>query len=187
VREVFDLYQMGLEKSVFLESGFLSRFTFKNIVAAALKLGELDWTATFIDDFSKKLDPASRENYERFCSAKLCYEQKNWSKATDLLQNMAFDDVFLDIDARVLLLKIYFENKEWRLLAAFLETFRRFVSRKKLAYHAPNYLNLINLTEKLANNFGQISDAEQLVFQKEISETQPLTEREWVNRMRKNE
>jgi hypothetical protein len=184
LREVFELYRLGLQQGVFVENGSLSRFTFKNIVSAALKLGEVDWTQAFIRTYAPLLPAAFRPSYEQFCLARLHYEQGDYSSAQSLLQEVAFDDVFLDLGARVLLAKIYFQTAEWRLLGGFLQTFERFVRRKKkLAYHAPNYLNIIHLTQRLLlRHSGQraYAPSEWESLGQQIREARPLTEREWL-------
>lgn len=180
LRDVFDLYQTGLEQRIFVENGLMSRFTFKNIVSAALALGETDWAAAFIGDYAPLLPPEQREAYERFCLAKLRYQQRDYVEAQSLLHNLAFDDVFLDLGARVLLLKIYFETGEWRLLRGFLAAFERFVGRKKmLPYQAPNYLNLIHLTARLMA-LQDAPDEERSTLLHQVRATQPLTERAWL-------
>lgn len=187
LREVFDLYQLGLDKAVFLENGVLSRFTYKNIVSAAVKLGEIPWAETFIRGYAVLLPAAHRASYERFCMAKVRYEQGRYAEAQDLLHDLASDDVFLDLDARVLLLKIYAAQGAWRLLEAFLRTFERFVSRKKmLAYHAPNYLNIIHFSQKLLPFLSGARPAdgkEMQALREQITRAQPLTEREWLLRI----
>ena len=56
----------------------------------------------------------------------------------------------MELDARLLLLKVYIEIAEWRLLRGFLTTFERYVRRKKkLAYHAPLYLNIIHFAQRI--------------------------------------
>lgn len=187
MRDVFEIYQTGLEQGVFLENGELSRFTYKNIVSAALALGETTWTEQFIHRYTPLLPPAHRNDYERFCTAKLCYRLRDYAAAQTLLHSVAFDDVFLDLNARVLLLKMYFENGEWRLLRGFLTAFERFVGRKKmLAYHAPNYLNIIHLTNRLMQiRSGQrIASLEDLTtLAEQIRTAKPLTERAWLEEM----
>lgn len=187
MREVFDLYRTGLEQEIFMENGEMSRFTYKNIVSAALTLGETVWTEEFVIRYAKFLSTAYRSDYERFCTAKLRYAQKDHTAALALLHNLAFDDVLLELGARVLLLKIYFENMEWRLLHHFLTTFERFVSRKKmLAYHAPNYLNIIQLTRRmimLCNGQKPATPEEISILLTRIKSTRPLTEREWLEDM----
>lgn len=183
-RELFDLYKLGLERGIFLENGLLSRFSYKNIATAALKLGEISWVERFLDDYSPLLSPEFREHYERFCRARLCYEKGDYGQVQTLLRDLAFEDVLLELNARLLLLKIYFETSEWRLLEGFLHRFERFVSRKKmLAYHAPNYRNIIQLTTKLmlwksGKRFFSNEELENL--RQQISTAKPLTEREWL-------
>ena len=184
MRDVFDIYRTGLAQGVFLENGEISRFTYKNSVSAALTLGETAWTARFISDYTPLLAPAFRADYEQFCTAKLCYRQRDYARVQTLLHDVAFDDVFLNLDARILLMKIYVETGEWRLLRGFMAAFERFVNRKKMmAYHAPNYLNIIHLTNRVI----QIRSGQRLVDGKEletletqIQATNPLTERDWL-------
>jgi hypothetical protein len=184
MKEVFELYQMGLKQGIFIENGFLSRFTFKNIVAAALQLGEMEWTAAFINDYSPRLHIQFRDTYERFCRAKLCYERKDYAQVQSLLFNVVFDDIFLDLSARALLLKTYFETAEWRLLEGYVKTFEQFVRRKKsLGYHGPNYLNLIHFTHRLMlwrSGKKTLGEAELASLREQIEAARPLTERVWL-------
>jgi len=189
LRDVFDLYCLGLAEETFLENGFLSRFSYKNMVAAALKLGEVAWVEQFLETYSPLLSHEFRQHYERFCRAKLSYQKRDYGQVQSLLHDLAFDDVFLELDARVLLLKIYFETLEWRLLEGFLTAFERFVGRKKmLAYHAPNYRNIIQFTFKLMlwkSNKRSFSREELENLRQQINAAKPLTEREWLLEMAK--
>lgn len=184
MREVFELYRLGLAHEAFLENGFLSRFSYKNIVSAALKLGENAWAEAFLEKYSPLLAPAFRTHYERFCRAKLGYQRQEYDQVQVLLHDLSFDDVFLELDARVLLLKLYFENAEWRLLEGFLTAFERFVGRKKmLAYHAPNYRNIIQFSGKLMlwkSGKRAFSASELENLRQQITAATPLTERDWL-------
>ena len=183
-REVFDLYKIGLERSVFLENGHLSRFTYKNIVSAALKLGERDWVRDFIGQYTPLLAETYRHSYCNFCLARYYYDCRDFEKAEPLLQNLQSNDVFLELDGRVLLLKIWFDRGEWRLLQAFFKTFAQFVSRKKmLAYHLDIYKNILHFAQKLAlwqSGAKHCSAMELAQFQQEIATARPLTEKDWL-------
>lgn len=184
LREAFDLYKLGLQQEIFLENGLLSRFSYKNIVTAALKLGETDWVEQFLNTYTPLLAVEFREHYERFCRAKLSYQNGDFGLVQSLLHDLSFDDVFLELDARVLLLKIYFETSEWRLLEGFITAFERFVTRKKmLAYHAPNYRNIIQFTSKLMlwkSGKRNYTPEELSLLEEQIKQAKPLTEREWL-------
>lgn len=187
LRESFDLYQLGLKQEAFLENGLLSRFTYKNIVSNGLNLNETIWVKQFLETYTQMLAPVFRDSYERFCRAKLCYQERNFDQVRDLLYDLAFEDVLLELNARLLLLKAYFESAEWRLLGAFLTTFERFVTRKKkLAYHAPNYRNIIQFASKLMlwkSGKRNMSEEELESLRAQISAAKPLTERQWLLEM----
>ncbi len=184
LREAFNLYKLGLAQGTFLENDILSRFSYKNIVAIGLKLRETNWVEQFIEDYTPLLSADFREHYDRFCRAKLCYQKRDYDQVQTLLHDLTFDDVFIELDARVLLMKIYFETAEWRLLEGFLTAFERFVGRKKmLAYHAPNYRNIIQFTAKLMLwKWGKRSFSREELesLREQISAAKPLTEREWL-------
>jgi hypothetical protein len=187
LREAFDLYKLGLNQETFIENGLLSRFTYKNIVAIGLNLNETDWVKQFLNTHTPLLSPAFRTHYERFCRAKLAFQEGDYDQVQSLLHDLSFDDILLELNARLLLLKVYFERKEWRLLEGFLTTFERFVSRKKtLAYHAPNYRNIVQFTSKLMlwKSGKRAFTADELEhLRQQMSAAKPLTEREWLLEM----
>jgi len=66
------------------------------------------------------------------------------------LHQVKFDDVFLNLNARNLLLKIYLELEEYEALDAHLNSFETFIRRKKINNpHRANYLNIIKLSRKI--------------------------------------
>ena len=69
------------------------------------------------------------------------------SMALKLLQKAEFGDLLLNLAARSLQLKIYYELQELDLLDSHLQAFRTFLRRKKeLGYHRDNYLNTVRFT-----------------------------------------
>ena len=148
--ELFDLYQVGLEQEAFLENGFLSRWTYKNVVTAGLLLKEFEWVEGFIYKYESKLEKKYRKDSFAYNLAFLHYCRKQYDKAISRLQQVKFDDVFLNLDARNLLLKIYLELKEYEALEAHLNSFEIFIRRKKITNpHRANYLKIIKLSRKI--------------------------------------
>lgn len=150
LRELFDLYQVGLEQEAFIENGFLSRWTYKNVVTAGLLLKEFEWVEGFISTYESKLEKKYRKDSFTYNLAFLYYCRKLYDKAISQLQQVKFDDVFLNLDARNLLLKIYLELKEYEALDAHLNSFEIFIRRKNISNpHKANYLNTIKLSRKI--------------------------------------
>lgn len=183
--EMLDLYKAGLEYSFLLQDGQLSPFAFKNIVSTALWLQQFEWTADFIQKYQNYLNPSIRETYVNFAYSKLRFEQKNYDEALLLLQKVEYSsDIFLNLNAKVMLLKIYYELDEYDVLESFLNSFKTYVNRKKKSgdlrsYHQENFLNIIRFTIKLLT-YNRFSKKEKKKLKVEIEDTKVLTERSWL-------
>lgn len=179
VRSVFELYQYGLNYNILIENQ-LTRFSFKNIITTAIRLGEYDWVQQFIEEYTPLLEKEYQESYAHYANAKLLFAQKKYNPCMQLLVQVEFDDLFLNMSAKVMLLKIYYEHDDSNALMALLASFRRFLQRKTIvAYHREIYKNMIALTEKLLavplNDSTKITE-----LREEIQQTNPLTEKPWL-------
>ncbi|MCC6724193.1 MAG: hypothetical protein IT258_06745 [Saprospiraceae bacterium] len=180
VRETFELYREGLEKGILPGEGNMTEFTYKNIARLGLGLNEYAWTERFLHDAKRFLEPRHRENHFRYNLAFYHYHQKDLDAALQLLSGVDMDDVFLQLDARSMLLRIYFEKGYHDALESLLESFQTYVKRQtNLGYQRDNYLNLIRLTKKLLQTpLGDKAACTKLV--EEIKATQSVAERNWL-------
>lgn len=149
-REALDLYKEGLSKAYLLENGVLSRFTYHNIVAAGLHTGELEWVRFFILEYKNRLEKQYRESSFSFNLARLEYAERRYDYVLELLQRANYRDPLLNLAAKTLLLKTYYDLGEYETLESHLDAMRNYIHRKRvLGYHRSNYLNIIRYTEKL--------------------------------------
>lgn len=180
VQDLWELYQYGLIHSILINQNILSHFTYKNIAAAAIRLKEYTWVQQFIKDYTPYLEKQYQENYAKFVHAKLAFAQEDFDKTLGLIAQVEFDDIFLNISSKTMLLKIYYEQQYFDSLDALLTSFRRFLQRKSvIAYQKNIYENTIYLTEKLMN-LNHYDKTAKAKLQKEIENTNPLTERPWL-------
>ncbi|MCB9296959.1 MAG: hypothetical protein H6559_28140 [Lewinellaceae bacterium] len=180
LKELFELYRTGLEEELLLPEGRLSRFAFKNIAAIALRLRQFEWAEGFIKEYQQYLPPRHRENYVHFCLSKLRFEQGRLGQAMDRLRQVEYEDLFLSIDAKVMLMKIYYELQEYDALDSFLRSFERFLRRhRELTYHRENYLNVIYFTRKLLEMNPYDKEA-RAGLRREMEAAPTLTERAWL-------
>ena len=181
IREAFELYMYGLEKKTLLDKdGVLSRFTFKNVIALGLRLKEFDWALPFIEQAKDLLKPEFRESQVNYNTARLYFYQGVFDKATTLLQQAEFDDVFMNMDAKIMLLKMYLLDQNIEFLEALLSSFEVYLHRKKiLAYHKDNYKNIIRFIRRLIAL--QPFDKEgKKQLRESIENCRPLTEKRWL-------
>ncbi|MFK8103469.1 MAG: hypothetical protein AB8G15_13130 [Saprospiraceae bacterium] len=179
-RDMFDLYKLGLEEQVFIESGIVSRYTFRNIVTTALVLKEFDWVEAFIIKYKVYLAEQYRESFVHFNLSKLHFERGDYDEAMKLLSQFEYKDILLNLNAKAMLIKMYYEQDEMDTLESLLESVRNYLQRKKIiAYHKSNYKNFIRFTKKLLK-VNPYSEAQKAKLKKEIAAVSPLTEKAWL-------
>lgn len=176
IQEAFDWYRRGIEQQILLdENGQLSRYTYLNTITLGLKLRQFDWVEQFILDGAANLDAAYKAVYKSYNLGKFYFAIQDYEQAMPLLVQTNTEDLFMNIDIRVMQLKMYYEQESWETLEALLKSFTVFLQRKVvMSYHKTNYQNLIRLTRKL------MEQTEKERLHQLITKTQPLTERAWL-------
>ena len=181
-RKSFELYKLGIEEKIVLESGLLSRFTFTNVVTIALRLKEIDWTKSFIENNKKYIEEKFRESTYSFNKAKLWYTQKLYDKTIQLLQQADYDDILLNLSAKTILLKIYVELNYFDALEYHIQSMRKFITRKKIEpFYKNNFTNICKLTLKLMEfKSSKKTHKEQDNLKATIQQTNPCSEKAWL-------
>ncbi len=130
LREYLEINKLLLENGLIFENGHLQPWRYANLVNVGLKLGQAAWVWAFIHQFKNKLPGTAAENMFGFNLAQFQYHKGEHDKAQRaLLQLDLAEDALLNVSARSLLLKIYYETDQSELLFAFLEATRLFVHR----------------------------------------------------------
>lgn len=180
MQEAFRLYKKGLEENLLIEQDEMSHFAYKNIVSLGIILKEYTWLDTFIPTYALKLKGDSKNNYRDYSMARLTFARGDFDQTMQLLIQADYDDILLNIGAKVLLLKLYYQQKYWDALEALLESFRIFLNRKKeLSYHKEHYVNLIVLVRKILS-VPALNQEVRKKMKAQIEATHPLAEREWL-------
>jgi len=163
-----------------LENGLLPQYTFINILNLGLLLGEHDWSRAFLEWGRELLPPAERDNTYRYGLAGYHFRHSEYEAVLSLLRAVDFSDVFVQLDARKMLLRSYFELGEWSALASLLDSFEAFLRRQKaLGYHRESYLNLVKFTQKLMQLTGKRAASRKRLAAR-IEATGAVAERGWL-------
>lgn len=180
IQEAFDLYKKGLERKTFLENGYLSRFTYRNILTLAVAIGEWDWSLDYLQKFKDNLPPKEREHTFNYNLATYYFRKKSFDQAMKLLREIDMKDILENFDCRRMLLRIYFEKNEWKALDSLLDSFDIFLSRNKGGgYHREMYQNMVRCLRKIiALPPNDQSSREKLRIT--IKEASYIAEREWL-------
>ncbi|GJM31831.1 MAG: hypothetical protein DHS20C18_08320 [Saprospiraceae bacterium] len=179
-KEGLSIYKEGLKNEALLLNGVLSHFTYRNIVAKAIVSKDFDWAEGFIHNYKAYLAEKYRQSTFSFNLAWLEYERKNYDKALQLLNKANFTDLLLNLSAKTIAMKIYYELEAFDLLYAHLEAMKKFITRKDIiAYHKKNYLNTIKFTKKILD-LPITNRAIKKQLSKEIESTAAVAEKNWL-------
>lgn len=180
IQEAFDLYRLGLEENVLMHEGYLPASTFRNILSTGLRLKEFEWVKAFIEQNSPLLHPSNQESFTNFGLGSLYFTIKDYNKAREYLGMYEHDDLLLNLNTRAMLLKMYYELDEFKVLDSLLESFKVYLRRKKgiSEGYVALYSNLIKFTKKLAL-VNPYSKAKKEKLRQEILQAKPMINKEW--------
>jgi tetratricopeptide (TPR) repeat protein len=179
-RRALKFYRKGVENGALIENGIISRYTFGNAVGFAIKIGEFDWAEQFVERFQHFLDEKERNSIINFNLSRLYFDKGDYNKAQRLLTQFEYDDMILNIIAKTMLLKIYYERSDLDAFESLIESLRIYLQRKEALNPARKaaYKNLVSLMKKLLN-LNIYSKVQKDKFRELVLKTNPLTEREW--------
>lgn len=180
-RRAFELYRKGLTTGILLDNNTVSRYTFGNAVAAALRINEYQWAEQFVRDFEHHLEEKERNSISNFNMARIYFSKGDYDKAQRLLTQFDYDDMLFNIIAKTMLLKIYYEQTELDAFESLLESMRIYLQRKEALDPARKtaYKNMISLMKKLLN-MNPYSKSQKVKLRELIVDANPLMEREWL-------
>lgn len=179
---LLDYYKKALSGGYLLINGHLSRNTYRNINTIALRIG-LDQEAEEISNtYVGLLRKKDMKSAYHFNMASIFYTRKSYDRALEALRYSEFDDHLSNLFAKTLMLKIYYEMGEERLLDAHLDAMQVYLTRKKdIGYHKTSYDKIVKYTRKLINiNRFDSSHKEKLNAQ--ISAEKVLPDKDWLLR-----
>jgi hypothetical protein len=176
----FRLYRLGLENKMIYDRGLLSIFSFNNILAIALRLGEKKFAAEFLDSHQDLLIEKRGAEVLALGRARLALSNGQDGEALHHLQQADFRDFIHHLTARVMQLKVYFRQDSYTLVQSHISSTRKLLTRRRgIGYHLQNYRNIFAYANAVLRlGPGDQAAAEQL--KAKIKKTEPCTERPWL-------
>ncbi len=153
--QVFQLYQIGFDREIFFEEGFLSPTMFLNRVYVACELQRYDWASSFLDKYSPKLKKESREACKKIAQARICFGRREFDNTLVLLRELSINEPLISLRVRSLLMRSFVELDEdgstKELIHNNCLAFKRFLKRNTVMSKSikRGYFNLIKMVTLL--------------------------------------
>ncbi len=181
--ELFNFFQKELEQDILYVDNKILDSYFSNIVRLALRLGETDWAENFITQHEHRIISQNPEDVYLYNLASLALTQKKYDKVLELLRFAEIKDIFHRLQARLVLIKVYYETKEVELLDAALNSLKTFIYRNKIISENQQnqYKNFSNMLLQLQNTVPKDSKRIQKL-EKKLSDDKEWIEIFWLRK-----
>ena len=175
---VLKIYEDGIRSGALFENGYLSHWTYTNVVKLGLVQKKFKWTEDFIHLYKEDLPPNSYSDAFHFNLADLFFYQGNYNEVLSHLHQLQFSDPYYKLGSRIILIKTFYEMDEMESLLSLLASFSVFLKRNKeiSPAHQKTCLNFCKLLYQILKHNQKKWD--KLVH--EIKTIQPLAERAWL-------
>ncbi len=178
--QTLELFQHCVNHGWLLDYGVMSSLTYKNIISLCIRMNDLQLAIRLLEDYKNLVNPKDRNTIYSFNLAKIYKEQKEYAKALYLLNTSVFRDPLIELNARVEMIKIYYEIKEDELMHNQIKATANLIKRsKKLGYHREYYNNFLNTANRLFS-VKQISKVEKEKWLETIRLDNMLIEKSWL-------
>lgn len=150
-RELFGLYQDMIQQELLYHEGHISAGDVKNIVSLSIRLEEYAWASAFLEQEAGRFPSQLREHILAYNHAQLAYARGELTIALRLLRAVEFRDLYYELGAKTLLLKIYYDLDDLEGLESLLHAFSTFLRRNKhiSAYQLRVHQNLIRAVKRV--------------------------------------
>jgi hypothetical protein len=177
---LFGIYKSYLSSPELIRTGYLSQFEFKNIVSLSLRLKEYDWCRDFIRKYSYHLAPGEKQNAVTYNTAYFHFMKGNFRQAIRMLREVTFSDVVYQLDARVILLKSYYELNDQDAFFYHASAFRLFLLRNRYISDFQKNLNrnLIRYLTRMIRD--QYSGVKVTRLKSEIANAKDVADIRWL-------
>lgn len=183
LKEYLDVYRHALQEEAVFEDGHLDPLQFKNTILIALRYGDFEWAQDYIANYQNRIAQEFRANAVNYNSATLYFYQKDYERALDFLRDVEYENITYNLNAKAMLLAIYYETDEFDALDSLFDAILAYLNRHKEIPDQPKkaFRSLVSLTRKLTRVIpGDKASIAKMI--KEIEETpRPIASLNWLN------
>lgn len=164
ITESLPLYKLGIETGILLHQGKLTLNTYVTIVAASNTAHTFDYTTSFIQSYTQKLDDDVQSDALAWATAHQAYWEGNLTNALDTLLKHEFSHPYFQRITKTLHTQVYFdlflEDDSYQFyLFNFFDAYEKWLLREKIRakFNKKPYLRFVQLSRKLAKSYTDVN------------------------------
>ncbi len=181
-RELFEIYKMELENTVYSENNNISIVLYRNIVFTALQEKEIEFAENFVEKYRKFLSEENRDSNYHYVKAHIALKKKAYDEMGNHLGKIKNLDELLKNDLKSMYVLLYYETKAVSQFYSLIDTFRHNLrDNKKLSDERLGVYNtFINFANRL-HSLRDTRDASKIFkLRKDIEKTGNVINKGWL-------
>jgi len=185
--ELLDVYELMLGREIFSVTSrdYMQANLFRNIFYTAVVLGKFEWAEKFTSDYSAYLLPGQKEDMIHYTSSILKFERKEFEDALGEIIKVNYGFFVFKFDARLLMMKIYYEMKAFDSAMSLVDTFTHFLAKNKKVSEIykeqfMNFLKFLKILIKLSQSYHTAGKTDIHELTAKIKNTQILINKRWL-------
>ena len=185
--ELLEVYELMLKHEIFSVStrDYMQANLFRNIFYTAVVVGKYSWAEKFISDFSGYLLPEQKEDMINYSSAILKFERKKYEEALGYIAKVNYGFFVFKFEARVLMMKIYYEMKLFEALGSLIDAFSHFLAKNKIVSEIykeqfMNFLKFLKILIKYSQSHREGISTDIHELKKYVENTHLSINKRWI-------
>ena len=177
-QRTFELYLYTIENGILIENNEINRFIFTNTITLGIKLEDFNKAESFMKKYSNYVNTEFRKNTIDYSNAKILYAKQQLDKALEILLTNEFKDTIWNLNAKLIISKIYFETRDMKAFHLQLKAFKIYIKRKSnIGYHKTYFTNVTDALTKLFEIYKKPEKYKDFEFDSTIPDI------DWFNKM----
>jgi len=182
--ELFNLYSVILENKYYLSetSTYIQLDDFRNILIIALRLNKIKWAENFIFDYGNQLNPKYKADVVNYSYGMLYFETGAYEDSLGYLAKINPDEFVFRLDYRVLMLKIYYEQKAYDSAFSMMRSYKKYVAENEMVNTNLRTVhnNFIKVVTKLLNYQRGTNKTDLITVMMHIEKSKLLLQKAWL-------
>lgn len=185
--ELLNVYELMLGREIFSVSSrdYMQANLYRNIFYTAVVLGKFEWAEKFTSDYSAYLLPGQKEDMIHYTSSILKFERKEFEDALEEITKVNYGFFVFKFDARLVMMKIYYEMKAFDPVLSLVDTFTHFLAKNKIVSEIykeqfMNFLKFLKMLIKLSQSSPAAGKIDVHELTGKIKSTHVLINKRWL-------
>lgn len=186
LEERFELYREFIRTGAYYEgNSFMAHYIYSAAALSAVEINKTDWAEKFINKYKPQLHEDFRDNTFNYCMSVLNLYKSDYGISMEYLSKVKTIDIAYRNNVNILLLKIYFCQRQTDSLYSLIDSYRHFLKRsskirKEDAEFNNNFLKYLKKVYQILVSENKFKKYDLTKIKNELEATNNISSKKWI-------